>query len=280
MYKIMLESMTGKRESTSESIHTSVSDDSMSTYSTTIDERNTVSPPTLDYVHPILEHEKNPSNILNSFDEVVPVFNEKQSAPKDLTDLSDGEEPDYDHITPLSESPIVLKSLQGSPDESSSYLDFSPTAIDNDDDDYDHITPLDDITPLTMKPIPNTYRNDSDNYSATTNKSDVGAASDQGSSRAIRRRVITGRSPYRDEPPHESLAKTPSSSSSLMSPGYSVRGGLVYSLSAEVMNKQNTVSSSPDSGVQDDFPSANSFNHCPIDQQILSSSRTNTHSHS
>ena len=282
VYKIMLESMTGKRESSSESIHTSVSDDSMSRYSiteSTIEERTTVSPPTLDYVHPILEDNENPSNILNSFDEVVPVFNEKQSVPKDLTELSDDD--DYDHITPLSESPIVLKSLEGSPDEGSSHLDFSPTAIDDDDDDYDHIAPLDDVTPLTMKSIPNSYMNDDlDSYSTTMNKSDIGACSDRGtcSSRAIRRRVVKGRSPYRDDLPHDSHAKTPN----LRSPGYNVRGGIVYNLSAEVMNNnmQNAVSSSPDSGVLDDFPAVNSFNHCAIDQRIISSSRTNTHSQS
>lgn len=214
IYKISFEDMTGRRESvSSESLRSSVSDESMSTrYSMTEDNRSTVSPSALDNVHPILEDEE----LVNNFDE------------KSSKGILDDEEPDYDHL----DSPIMLKSLQGFQNHSP---DNSPFADDGSEHDYDHIAPIE--TMLKIKCPSQSFRDDQKQSRDSPLNKEPG-------SRAIRRRVVTGkRSDYIKSAGESSSGRT-----------------ITTTLDPLVLN--STLCSSPDSGVQDDFaPSANSYNN-------------------
>lgn len=235
IYKISFEDMTGRRESmTDTTLRNSVSYESMSTrYSITDDDRSRSYPSALDDVHPIMEDEE--QGLIHS-------FGDKN---KDQSSSLEEDGPDYDHL----DSPILLKSLQGfqtsSPDENSL---FSPVDSES---DYDHIAPLEST--LDMKSPPQSFRDYQKlSGSPPTNK--------EPGSRAIRRRVVTGKRPGYNK----SLGD--------QSPGHN-RGGGVFSTTPETLSFQ---SSSPDSGVQDDFAAtANSFNNSIVNHPFLSSRRTN-----
>lgn len=160
VYKISFEDMTGRRES-ADSLRNSVSDESMSTqYSMTEENRSTVSPAAMDFVHPILEDEE---LVNNNFDE------------KSQTIL-DEEDPDYDHL----DSPIMLKSLQGFQNSSPDHSSF---ADDNSESDYDHIAPLENF--IDIKSPPQSFKDHQKQKDSSPNRDQT--------SRAIKRRVITGK---------------------------------------------------------------------------------------
>ena len=234
-----------------ESLRTSVSDDSMSTrYSLTEDDRSTVSPPALDYVHPILEDDE--QDLMDS-------FGDKVTSSKDLVSLMEDDEPDYDH---LADSPIVLKSLHNFQPESPDHSPFSP---EDSESDYDHIAPLESTLDIKVSPqrrsnssSPNTH-----SHSSTHDK--------DRQSRAIRRRAITGKRP--DYSPNGYTRTHGDQSPS------NNRGGIVFSANPDVLQLNSTAfCSSPDSGVQDDFASA--VNSTIVNQSIFNSRKANARNHS
>lgn len=242
----MLESMTGKRDSVADSMRDSVSNDVYGT-TDTIDERNMLSPSTLDNIHPIFENEKSRPNILNSFREVTPAYNGKHEVTKHLSD-----DEDYDHILPFSEGAIVFKSLHDSPDEISLHSQFFPVSANYENDDYDHIPPIQHRNLRQMKPV-------SSSCSALSTMG-TNTSAERGSFRNMRLRAVASR---RDLEEHS----------------VDFRRGIVYNVSAEMLNMQNIDSSSADSG---DFPVSDIITNCSIGQKnlIINSSRTNSRNRS
>ncbi|XP_064396401.1 GTPase-activating Rap/Ran-GAP domain-like protein 3 isoform X3 [Halichondria panicea] len=219
--------------------------------------RNSVSYDSMSTGYSITEDERR-GVYPSALDDVHPIMEDEEQGlissfgdkSKDELSALEDDGPDYDHL----DSPISLKSLQGFQTNSPEHSPFSPVDSES---DYDHIAPLE--SPIDLKSSPQSFRDYQKLSSSPPTNREPG-------SRAIRRRgIVTGKRP--------GYTKTPGD----QSPGRN-RGGGVFNTTPETLPFQ---SSSPDSGVQDDFAAtANNFNSSIANHPFLSNRRTNVRHHS